>query len=139
MNDIKSEKRLVSLSNKLYRRWMFVLGIIATIAYRIIVVLNGYNQIYVQIAWYIGTIGFVWYFAHRFKVENRRDRLITDLGLEEKIKNNKVLSDEERESLVYILTGLQTSLSKWNYIAIFFLSAIALIYGLLHDVLRLIN
>jgi hypothetical protein len=118
---------------------MFVLGIIATIAYRIIVVLNGHSQIYVQVAWYIGTIGFVWYFAHRFNVENRRDRLITDMGLEEKIKNNKGLSDEERESLVYILKGLQTSLSKWNYIAIFFFSAIALIYGFFQDVLHLIN
>jgi hypothetical protein len=139
MENIENKKSLTVLSSKFYRRWMFVLGIIATIAYRIIVVLNGYNQIYVQIAWYIGTIGFVWYFAHRFKIENRRDKLITDLGLEEKIRNNQVLTNKERESLVYILKGLQTSLSKWNYIAIFFFSAIALIYGFLQDVLHLIN
>ncbi|MFA4999999.1 MAG: hypothetical protein WC545_01400 [Patescibacteria group bacterium] len=139
MEDTKNKKSLTVLSSKFYRRWMFVLGVIATIAYRIIVVLNGYNQIYVQIAWYIGTIGFVWYFAHRFKIENRRDKLITDLGLEKKIKNNQVLTDKERESLVYILKGLQTSLSKWNYIAIFFFSAIALIYGFFQDILHLMN
>lgn len=139
MKNIENKKSLIVSSSKFYRRWMFVLGIIATIAYRIIVVLNGYNQIYVQISWYVGTIGFVWYFAHRFNVENRRDRLITDMGLEDKIRENKVLTDQERESLVYILGSLKTSLSKWNYIAIFFFSAIALIYGFLQDVLHLIN
>lgn len=136
---MESKKRTIVMSSKFYRRWMFVLGIIATIAYRIIVVLNGHSQVYVQISWYVGTIGFVWYFAHRFNVENRRDRLITDLGLEEKIKENKVLTDSERESLVYILGGLKTSLSKWNYIAIFIFSALALIYGFLQDVLHLIK
>ncbi len=139
MENSESKKSLTVLSSKFYRRWMFVLGIIATIAYRAIVVLNGYNQIYVQITWYIGTIGFVWYFAHRFNVENRRDRLITGMGLAEKIKDNKSLNNQERESLVYILKGLQTSLSKWNYIAIFFFSAIALIYGFFRDVWPLIN
>jgi hypothetical protein len=139
MKNIESKNSSLVLSSKFYRRWMFVLGIIATIAYRIIVVLNSYNQIYVQISWYVGTIGFVWYFAHRFNVENRRDSLITDLGLEEKIRENKVLTNSERESLVYILGSLKTSLSKWNYIAIFFFSAIALIYGFLQDFLHLIN
>jgi len=127
------------LSHSFYRKWMFVLGIIATIAYRIIVVLNHYSSLAVQISWYIGTIGFVWYFAHRFKVENKRDRLITDLDLVNKIKDRTVLNQEERNSLVYILKGLQTSLSKWNYIAIFILSAVSLLYGVIQDIIILIK
>jgi len=110
-----------------------VLGIIATIAYRVIVVLNNYSSLWVQIAWYIGTIGFVWYFAHRFKIENRRDKLITDLNLVAKVKNCTALKDEDKKALEYVLRGLQTSLSKWNYIAIFLFSALALIYGILQD------
>jgi hypothetical protein len=121
------------LSHAFYRQFMFVLGIIATIAYRIIVVLNHYSPVLVQIAWYIGTIGFVWYFAHRFRVENRRDKLITDLKLVERVKSCSALEEKERASLEYILKGLQTSLSKWNYIAIFILSALALAYGLYQD------
>lgn len=121
------------LSSKYYRYFMFALGIIATIAYRIIVVLNHYSPLFVQISWYIGTIGFVWYFAHRFKVENRRDNLITNLNLVDKIRNQEKLNNEEREVLLYILSGLQTSLSKWNYIAIFILSSLALIYGFIQD------
>lgn len=134
-----NKKSKTTLSSKFYRRFIFALGIIATIAYRIIVVLNHYGPLAVQIAWYIGTIGFVWYFAHRFNVENRRDRLITKMGLTDKIKNNLPLSDKERQSLVYILKGLQTSLSKWNYVAIFVFSTLALIYGFLQDFLHLIN
>ena len=125
------------LNSKFYRYFMFILGITATIAYRIIVVLNHYSPLAVQIAWYLGTIGFVWYFAHRFKVENRRDRIITDLELVKKIENSENLSELERGSLVYVLKGLQTSLSKWNYIAIFVLSSLALIYGFFQDFLRL--
>ena len=124
------------LNSKFYRYSMFALGIIATIAYRIIVVLNHYSPLAVQISWYLGTIGFVWYFAHRFKIENRRDRIITDLELVKKIENNENLSEIERGSLVYVLKGLQTSLSKWNYIVIFILSSLALIYGFFQDFLR---
>jgi hypothetical protein len=121
------------LNHKLYRTLLFVIGIIATIAYRIIIVLNYYSPIAVQIAWYIGTIGFVWYFAHRFKVENRRDILITKLELTKKIEKGVSLDKTEKEALVYILKSLQTSLSKWNYIAIFILSTLALVYGLYQD------
>ena len=123
------------LSSNLYRRWMFILGILATIAYRIIVVLNHYSPMMVQIAWYAGTIGFVWYFSHRFKVENRRDKIITDNELVRKIEQAEPLSPRDRELLAYILKGLQTSLSKWNYIAIFVLSALALAYGIYQDLL----
>ncbi len=127
------------LSKKSYRIFMFALGIVATIAYRIIVVLNHYGPLAVQVAWYIGTIGFVWYFAHRFKIENKRDKLITEMNLAAKIENSENLNDTERQSLVYILKGLQTSLSKWNYIAIFVFSALALAYGFVQDFLHLIN
>ena len=123
------------LNHKLYRTLLFVIGIIATIAYRIIIVLNYYSPIAVQIAWYIGTIGFVWYFIHRYKVENKRDHLIENLGLAKKIANKQELKDKEREALVYILKGLKTSLAKWNYIAIFLLSALALAYGVYTDLL----
>lgn len=112
---------------------MFLLGIIATIAYRLIVILNYYSDLWVEIAWYVGTVGFIWYFAHRYRVENKRDRLVEDLRLSEKIKNKKSLSNKDREALVYILGGLKTSLAKWNYVAIFAISFAALIYAIFLD------
>jgi len=127
---------MTKLSSKFYRRWLFALGIIATISYRAIIVLNYYSPLLVQIAWYIGTVGFIWYFSHRFNIESRRDRLISQLKLIEKIQERHALSEEDRESLIYILNSLQTSLAKWNYIAIFVFSAIALVYGIYQDIVH---
>jgi hypothetical protein len=121
------------LNHRYYRNFLFAIGIIATIAYRIIIVLNYYSPFWVKIAWYIGTIGFVWYFIHRYNVENRRDHLIERMELAKKIENKEELNDEERQATVYILKGLKTSLAKWNYIAIFLFSAIALVYALYLD------
>lgn len=125
------------LNHRYYRNFLFVIGIIATIAYRIIIVLNYYSPMWVEIAWYIGTIGFVWYFIHRYNVENRRDLLIENLELAKKIENKEELNDEERQATVYILKGLKTSLAKWNYIAIFVFSAIALLYAIYQDLINL--
>ncbi|NCD01110.1 hypothetical protein EOL94_03405 [bacterium] len=121
--------------NKFYRYLVFSIGIISTIAYRIIVVLNNYDPLLVKISWYIGTIGFVWFFINDFEIENRRDKIITDLKLVEKIKDCKDLNEKEKISLEYVLRGIKDSLNKWNYIIIFILSALALVYGLYEDFL----
>ena len=118
------------LSRQLYRNLVFVVGIIATFAYRIIVVLNYYSQLWVEISWYIGTLGFIWYFAHRYRVENKRDKLVEEKQLAEKIVSQGELSAADRESLAYILNGLKNSKAKWNYIFIFIFSVLALIYGI---------
>ena len=47
------------LNNSVYRIWIFMVGVIATIAYRIVIILNHYSQFWVEVAWYIGTIGFI--------------------------------------------------------------------------------
>jgi len=121
------------LNFKLYRYWMFAVGIIATLAYRIIVILNQYSATWVQVSWYIGTIGFVWYFAHRFNVESKRDQVIAELDLLNKVRQNTDFKEEDRNALIYVLQSLQTSLARWNYIAIFLISALALAYGIYQD------
>ena len=72
-------------SHKNYRLLVFAVGIIATVAYRIIIILNYYSSLLVAIAWYIGTIGFIWYFAHRYRVQDDRSDLIRDRGLARKV------------------------------------------------------
>lgn len=123
-------------SNKSYRVLLFWVGIIATIAYRIIVILNYYSQLWVEIAWYIGTIGFVWYFAHRYRVASKRAKLIKEKKLAYKISNNKRLDKSDRDVLLYIIKGLKSSKAKWNYIAIFFFSIIAFIYATIVNIMR---
>ena len=125
-------------SNKYYRWLVFYIGIIATLAYRIIIILNYYSSLFVAISWYIGTIGFIWYFAHRYRVQNYYTNLIQDKKLPEKISQNK-LTDDDRGALLYILKSASSSKAKWNSIAIFILSAIALAYAVVVDMIKLIN
>lgn len=121
------------LHSSVYRIWIFLVGVIATIAYRLVIILNYYSQFWVEVSWYIGTIGFIWYFAHRFNVENKRDKLIGRLNLVEKIQNNRPFNAEDKTALLYILKSLGTSLARWNYIAIFFFSFLAMAYALYAD------
>lgn len=112
-----------------------MIGVIATVAYRIVIILNHYSQFWVAVCWYIGTVGFIWYFAHRFNIENRRNRLIEKLNLVEKIQIGQPFNTEDQTALLYILKSLDTSLAKWNYIAIFFFSGLAMVYAIYADLL----
>jgi hypothetical protein len=123
------EKKRVKTSRKAYRLLLFWAGIIATIAYRIIVVLNFYSALWVEIAWYIGTIGFVWYFAHRYNIEHKRKKLIIERKIIYKLYHNKPLDKGDRNVLLYIAKSLRSSKAQWNYIAIFAFSLLALIYA----------
>lgn len=119
-----------SPSSHTYRLLVFVIGIIATIAYRAIIIVSHYSQAWTDVIWYIGTIGFVWYFAHRYHIEKKRDNIILEHKLIQKINRNKELKETDREALEYTLKSLASSKSSWNYIAIFVASGIALLYDI---------
>ena len=121
------------LNSAVYRILIFIVGVIATIAYRLVIILNNYSQFWVEISWYVGTVGFIWYFAHRFNIENRRDKLIRKLQLIEKTQAGQPFSSEDKTALLYILKSLDTSLAKWNYIAIFIFSFLAIAYAIYAD------
>lgn len=125
-------------SNQYYRILVFFIGIIATIAYRIIVVLNYYSSFWVEISWYIGTIGFIWYFAHRYRVQKHYIEIIRERKLRDKLCSNN-LSKKDCEALNYIIGGLDSSKAKWNSILIFILSALALAYAVIADIVILIG
>ncbi len=123
-------------SNKYYRILVFFVGVIATVAYRIIVILNNYSSLWVEISWYVGTIGFIWYFAHRYRVQSYHSKIIHDLRLSEKVYKNE-LTKEDREALSYILRSLDSSKSKWNSIMIFVLSVAALAYAIIANIINI--
>jgi len=125
-------------SNKYYRLLVFTVGIIATLAYRIIIILNYYSSFLVSISWYIGTIGFIWYFAHRYRVQDYRSDIILKRELVKKVSENK-LSPDDREALLYILKSTGSSKAEWNSIMIFTLSGIALVYAVVVDIMRLFD
>lgn len=126
-----TNKNHFSASSHPYRLLVFWIGIIATIAYRAIIIIGRYSQSWVDITWYIGTIGFVWYFGHRYHIEKKRDQVIIKRDLIKKIKNSRPLDAEDTEALTYTLSSLISSKSRWNYIAIFIASGLALAYDLI--------
>ena len=124
------------IHSKPVRLFFFWSGIIATFCYRVIVIVNNYSYAWAQAFWYMGTIGFIVYFAHRYQISERRAKLIRDYRLVGKVKNLKGLSEGERDALGYIFDTLRSSKEKWNSIFIFVSSFVALTIGFYLDFLK---
>ena len=77
-------EEVIKPNPKPIRLFFFWTGIIATIAYRIIIVLNFYSPMWVKISWYIGTIGFIIYFWHRSDIQKKRAALVDEHNLRER-------------------------------------------------------
>lgn len=116
----------------LIRNFFFLSGIIATVLYRAIVILNHVKGPWAVVAWYVGTIGFILYFAHRYQIAGRRAKIIAERQLIEKVRASPIAPDDQK-ALQYVLGTLQSSKEKWNFITIFVTSGIALIAGVLLD------
>lgn len=115
------------------RSLYFWIGIVATLAYRIVIVLTEVDTKWLKVSWYIGTIGFIIYFIHRYQVSQLRSKLITENRLAEKIAAMDSLTNDDRLAMEYIFQTLRSTKEKWNYIFIFVSSALALLVGIYLD------
>lgn len=127
--------KVIEPNPKLVRLFFFWAGIIATVAYRIIIVLNFYSPLWVKISWYIGTVGFVLYFGHRYNVARKRAKLVKDYRLIEVVQKAECVDEQKKKALYYLVKTSLTSKSRWNSAIIFMLSVSALITGLILDFL----
>jgi hypothetical protein len=125
----------IKTSPKVIRELFFWSGIIATVCYRAIVILNHYSQTVALAAWYVGTIGFIVYFWHRYVISEKRAELIRDHDLIRAVAQSKDLTDDQKAANEYILTALLSTKEKWNYIVIFATSVAAILVGLYLDFL----
>lgn len=119
--------------SKTIRLFYFLTGIIATVAYRIIIVLTGVSSFWIKTAWYIGTIGFVVYFIHRFQISEQRKHTIAEYHLDEKVNNLTELNEDEKKAMHFVFKSLEVSSEKWIYIIIFITSGLALLAGIYLD------
>ncbi|GAG38522.1 unnamed protein product [marine sediment metagenome] len=126
--------KVIEPNPKPVRLFFFVMGIIATIAYRIIIVLNLYSPLWVKIAWYIGTIGFILYFGHRFNIAKKRANLVKDYKLIEAVGKADCIEPQKKLALHYLVETSLTSKSQWNSGMIFILSFAALLIGIFMDI-----
>ncbi len=117
--------------------WLFfIIGIISTVAIRVVTVLIHKNPIYANIAWYIGVCGFFVFFVYKFKVNQRRAKLIEQKNFVDRIAYRKKLSEEDYSLIGAILCSLKSRKERINYLFIFGLSAVALLLAIYFDFLR---
>jgi len=110
----------------------FWVGAIATLAYRIIIVLNFYSPYLVKVVWYVGTIGFILYFGYRFDVQRREFKLVSDYDLIKAVRESKIDS-QHKKILKHVVKTVSTSKARWNSLFISLLSLVALILGIFLD------
>jgi hypothetical protein len=127
---MKEEIKQISMPTRFS---FFLVGIIATLAYRIIIVLNFYDPGWVKVSWYIGTVGFILYFGHRFDAQRRRVKLIEDYDLHKVVKKVKGIKPQQKSALTHVIRTTYTSKSRWNSAVILILSVLALIVGIIFD------
>lgn len=123
-------------SPKYLRFIYFWSGIIATLAYRIIIVLTDVDTFWVKLCWYIGTVGFIIYFIHRFEISEKREKIIEKQNLIGKVEKFDNIEQNDKDALLYILKSLQISTERLNFIFIFVTSALALIIGIYLDFIK---
>lgn len=124
---------IVKPHSKPMRLFFFWAGVVATVSYRIIIVLNFYSPLWVKVAWYVGTVGFIVYFWHRYDIEKKRARLVADYNLIEAVEKSSSVEVKQKEALLYVVKTTLTSKSRWNSLFIFFLSILALAIGIFLD------
>ena len=115
----------------------FIIGLIAIIAVRAVIILEHVRPIYGKLAWYVGIIGFLIYFLYKYRIESARSRLIIIENLVEKILNGDEIEKQDRQAVGSVLCALSSSKDRINYFIIFLSSAIVLIIALYLDWLKL--
>lgn len=114
----------------------FIIGMISTIAIRVVTVLAHLNPIYGKIAWYVGVLGFFVFFAYKFKVDRARYRLIMKSHIMDKIASGEKIVQNDRQLLSSILCALSSNKDRINHFLIFFSSAIAILIAIYFDFVK---
>ena len=109
----------------------FILGLLSAIAFRAIILFQRLEPSWVRPVWYIGTIGYFFFFLYRYAITKKRKGAIEEFQLIEKVKTNACLTEQDREAVLYLLSSIRLSLEDINYAIIFILSLIAVAADLL--------
>ena|SRR5437867_12742400 len=104
----------------------FLLGLLSSVAFRAIILLQKFNPGWVRPVWYFGVVGYMVFFMYRYRISLRRKSAIEGSSLIQKLRSGADLTGADREAALYLLTSIQKSREDWNYLAIFVLSLIAI-------------
>jgi len=118
------EKPTIAPVYKIYG--FFLLGLATAIAFRALIVIDHVQPAWVRPVWYFGVLGNFVFFFYRFRVSERRKRVVAEYQLIEKIQSGAVLTPMDQEVLVYILRSIKLSPENINYLIIFLFSFLAI-------------
>ena len=111
----------------------FWVGLVSAILLRAIIIADYWSGTLSKMMWYLGVIGYLFFFAHRYHIAKRRFGVIKDLNLLEKIESRDQLTEEDFEGLNYVMWSLSVSKERLNYLIIFTFSVIAIALSLMLD------
>jgi hypothetical protein len=109
----------------------FLLGLLSSVAFRAIILLQKYEPAWVRPVWYFGVVGYMAFFMYRYFISQRRKHAIARSDIIEKIRTGETLNADDREAALYLLRSVRASQEDWNYLAIFVLSIAAIALDLL--------
>lgn len=116
--------------------FFFVIGIIATIAVRLVGILENYGAVYSKTAWYIGIVGFFIFFVNKFRADTERAVRIRSSGVMDKLGREEILTSKDYELLGSTMCGITTSKDRINYFFIFSTSIITLAIAVYLDFIK---
>ncbi len=110
-----------------YIHLFFLLGLLSTLAIRLIIIVEHIDTDLIRPVWYIGVVGYIIFFAYRYYITKKRRELILKHDLISKINHTDQFDENDKEVLYYILSSIIKSKENINYLFIFASSTVAII------------
>jgi len=103
------------------------IGLLSAVAFRLLTIVNTFRPELVRPIWYVGVIGYIFFFAYRYYITEKRKKAIRANRLLEKIRGTDDIDPEDRELIAYVLASIAKSKEHVNYLFIFLLSILAIV------------
>ncbi|MCX5863816.1 MAG: hypothetical protein NTW42_01915 [Deltaproteobacteria bacterium] len=108
-----------------------VIGLLSAVSFRLLNIINTFTPSLFRPVWYFGVIGYIFFFAYRYHISEKRKNAIRTNRLLEKIQGTGEISSEDRALITYVLTSIIKSKENLNYLFIFVLSIAAVAVDIL--------
>jgi len=108
-----------------------IIGLLSAVAFRLLTIVNTFHPSLMRPLWYFGVFGYIFFFAYRYHISEKRKKAIRDNRLLEKIRTPGELDAEDRELIFYVLSSIIKSKENINYLFIFALSIVAVAVDIL--------
>jgi len=124
-------KKVPSIMPGYIMNLFFLIGLVSAFAFRTIIVWNDLNPEMVRPVWYFGTVGYIVFFLYRYSITKKRKKAVAEYDLINKIDRGTILSAEEKQVAVFLLSSIDKSRENLNYLFIFILSAVAILVDII--------